>query len=79
MSTSNFSRDQLETLARFLLKTQPVELTCDEWLEAISPYAEAVLTQGPLPENASLIEHHLDICTECKEEFDALLQAMCDA
>jgi hypothetical protein len=67
-----FTTEHLKDLAGALLKTQPVELTCDEWLDEIAPYAEALLNNKE-PRNAAAIEHHLDICPECKEEFDALM------
>lgn len=73
MNSPDFTTEQIKELAGVLIKTLPAELTCDEWLAQIAPYAEAVAIAGPLPDNAAAIEHHLDICHECREEFDALL------
>lgn len=73
MVPPKFTSEEIKDLARVLLKTQPVELTCEEWLAEIAPYAEAIIASSSLPPNAAAIEHHLDICPECKEEFDSLL------
>ncbi len=76
MSEPFFTTDQLKDLAGVLLKTRPAELTCDEWLNEVAPYAEAVLAGNRPPANASCVEHHLDICPECKEEYEALLATL---
>jgi hypothetical protein len=76
MAQSQFNDQQLKILAAVLLKTKPAELTCDEWLDAIAPYAEAILKDGQPPIDSVSIQHHLEICPECREEFEALLSAM---
>lgn len=76
MSSPKYTTEQIKNLATVLLKTRPSELTCDEWLAEIAPYAEALVAARGLPSNAAAVEHHVDICPECKEEFEALLSVM---
>jgi hypothetical protein len=70
--------EKFRDLARFLLKTRPEEMTCDEWLDHVGEYAEALLAGGPVPPTLAEVERHMDICPECTEEFRALLAALRD-
>ena len=76
MDRARLTDDHLRDLAGVLLRTRPDELTCDEWLDRVGGYAEAVAAGRPVPPGSGLIEHHLDICPECREEFDALVGAL---
>lgn len=71
-----FTDEDLRVLAGVLRLTRPDELTCDEWLDRVGAYAEARAAGGPPPAGAELIDHHLEICPECREEFEALLAAL---
>lgn len=66
----------LHDLADLLLKSRPDELTCDEWLDRVGGYAEAAAAGRPPPDGSELVAHHLDVCPECREEFDALVAAL---
>ena len=68
--------DQLMTLAGLLLNTRPDELTCDEWLDRVGGYAEAVAAGRPAPAGTEMVEQHLTICPDCQEEFAALVAAL---
>jgi hypothetical protein len=76
MSDAQLSDEQVRDLAGVLLATRPDELTCDEWLDRIGAYAEATAAGRPVPPNSERLEHHLAICPECREEFDALVAAL---
>ncbi len=69
---------QYQDLARFLIKTRPEEMTCDEWLEHVGEYAEHVLAGRAAPSSLVEVERHIDLCPECAEEFCAILAAMRD-
>lgn len=70
------SDHQLRELASVLRLTRPDELTCDEWLDRVGGYAEAFACGHPPPTGCELVEHHLALCAECREEFDALVAAL---
>ena len=76
MTGRRLTADQLHDLAGVLGQTRPDEITCDEWLDRIAGYTDCRLAGPPPPDGAALIEHHLAICPECKEEFEALLAAL---
>jgi hypothetical protein len=73
---NDLNNEQLATLLRVLGQTRPDELTCDEWLERVSGYAEATAAGLPPPPGSELVRHHLDLCPECLEEFEALVQSL---
>ena len=56
--------------------TEETELSCDEVHELIDQFAE-MQTRGENPAHLfPLVQRHLDMCPECKEEFEALLAAL---
>lgn len=76
MTRGPFTDDHLHDLVGVLRLTRPDEITCDEWLHRIGAYAEAVAAGLPPPAGSEVVEHHLVICPECKEEFEALVAAL---
>ena len=67
------SKAQKEGLARKLELTEEKELDCDEVFARMAEYVEG----KPLePELRALIEHHLEICSECAEELAILKKAL---
>ena len=76
MAARPFTDENLRVLAEVLRITRPDELTCDEWLDRVGAYAEAVAAGAAKPPGSELIDHHLEICPECREEFEALLAAL---
>ncbi len=56
--------------------TREDELSCDEVFELIDQYAEANLPEEDDQRLKPLIRHHLDMCRECDEEYEALLRVL---
>lgn len=73
------SRKQIDTLLRTLSLTQASELTCDECAQQLSEFAENNLEGRSVPEGLQAVEHHLEICDECREEFQALMKVLQDS
>ncbi|QDS97120.1 hypothetical protein [Adhaeretor mobilis] len=73
------SRKQLDTLLGMLSLTRPDEIACDECTEKLSQFAENSLAGKTVPEGLEAVEHHLAICTECCEEFEALMHVLRDS
>jgi hypothetical protein len=74
----NPDREKFRELARFLIKTRPGDLTCDEWLDQIGEYADLVSANCPVPARLAHVHRHMETCPECAEEFNAILAALCD-
>lgn len=52
------------------------ELSCDEVFAMVDEYAEANQRGENVESLKPLIRHHLDMCRECDEEYNALLQIL---
>jgi hypothetical protein len=66
----------LRSLIRQGLPPAHPEIDCDDCLRQVDEYAEKVLAHKGPREGLGLVEQHLEICTECREEFEALLRAL---
>jgi hypothetical protein len=63
-----------------LIMTQEEEIDCEECYIHMDKFAE-MLIAGEDPEKVMpLVKHHLELCGDCREEFEALSCAMaaCD-
>lgn len=70
------SRQQIEELIKGVSLTRDEEVTCDECLGDLAEFAERMLEGKSLPDGLRAVEHHLEICAECHEEYAALLRAL---
>ena len=67
---------EIDELIKAVAMTRPEELTCDECLKLLAEFAERALEGKSIPDGLRAIEHHLDICGECREEYEALLETL---
>ena len=70
------TRRQINALIKTVSLTKPDEATCDECLKDLGEFAERQLAGKPISEGLKAIEHHLLICEECREEYEALLRML---
>jgi uncharacterized protein with PIN domain len=70
------NRDQIRNLVRQLTMTQEHEINCNECLDELAEFAEYELAGKSIPDALKAVEHHLILCTECGEEYAALLRAL---
>jgi hypothetical protein len=66
----------LQPLLHALAETQERELTCDEVHALLDQFAEAVQRGEDAARLMPLIQAHLDMCPDCREEYETLLQMM---
>jgi hypothetical protein len=66
----------VEWLIRSLENTQEEELSCDDVFALIDQYAEAHMRGEDAARLMPLLKQHLDICHECFEEYDALVDVL---
>jgi hypothetical protein len=70
------STDKFKNMIRAIKMTRPDEIGCDDCFEQLSEFAELKLA-GRSPEKAiPLVQDHLKRCGDCREEFEALLEAL---
>jgi len=66
----------LKKMVRMVKTTKTEEIGCDECFEELDRFAELKLA-GKSPEEAMpLVKDHLDRCQSCREEYEALLEAL---
>ena len=66
-------REQLRELLRVVAATEPQEIDCEEFLARVGAYLEEMKPTGEPPAELRRVAQHLEICSECREEFDALV------
>jgi hypothetical protein len=57
-------------------RTREDEIDCQEVYELIDLYAETTAQGGDAGAMLPLVKHHLEMCGECWEEYQALLQIL---
>ena len=75
-NNGKFSPEALRKMMKQLEHTQDVELTCDEVLALLDQFTEAYLRGEDVARLLPLVQHHLDMCGDCREEFEALLRIL---
>jgi hypothetical protein len=66
----------LRKVARQIEMTDEVEYTCDDVLRLLDQFAEAVLHGKDAAQLMPLVHKHLEMCPDCREEFEALLRIL---
>ena len=64
--------EQVKELVRQVGATRERELNCSECQSRFGEFAEKQLAGLPVDEALALVQHHLSLCPECNEEFQAL-------
>ena len=71
-----FNQDIFKMLLREIAETRKVEIGCDECFEQVDRFVEMKLSGLNTAQAMPLVQEHLEICGECREEFEALLLAL---
>jgi hypothetical protein len=67
---------EFQKLIRMIENTQEIELSCDEVYHLLDQYTEIVHRGEDAQKLMPLVEHHIEICPDCREEFEALLRIL---
>jgi hypothetical protein len=70
------SKDMLKNLLQMIASTRPVEIGCDECFEQLGQFAEVQLAGKSPAQALPLVQEHLERCGDCREEYEALLDAL---
>jgi len=68
--------NRLGKMARALAGTREDEIGCDDCFAEMDRFAEMILAGKSAKEVLPLVHQHLKQCADCREEFEALLDAL---
>ena len=70
------TQEMLPAIMQSLDLTDIEEYTCDQVYELLDQFAETIQRGEDASKLMPLVQHHLDMCGDCREEFDALLSIL---
>ena len=70
------SNDEIRRLMRLVGLTRNGEINCEQCLSRVAEFVERELAGRSIPQGLQTVEHHLAICAECREEYEALKRAL---
>jgi hypothetical protein len=65
-----------QIMAKMLVNTYEEELPCDQVCDVMDQFADMVQRGEDAAEFLPLVKHHLDLCPDCREEYEALLRIL---
>ena len=71
-----FDRDIFKALISEIADTREVEIGCGDCFEQLDRFVEMKLSGLNAAQAMPLVQEHVEICGECREEFEALLAAL---
>jgi hypothetical protein len=72
----SLNQEALVDLMRRLEKTMENAYSCEEVFALLDEYVELVTDDEEAKRLMPLVENHLDICPDCKDEFEVLLHIL---
>ncbi len=76
---SRMMTEAISTAMAYLHKTADDEYSCDDAFEVLDVYADMIARGDDPSELMPLVKLHLEICGNCREEFEALLTVIAPA
>ena len=70
------SSETIQKMLNSIRSTRDHELDCDHCYEELDLFIEMKLNGKNAAEAMPLVQEHLDRCPACKEEYEALLEAL---
>jgi hypothetical protein len=74
--TMSLSKEEIDSLMRLVGLTKDDEIDCERCLALVAEFAERELEGRSIAAGLEAVEHHLAVCAECREEYEALLRAL---
>ncbi|HZY57306.1 MAG TPA: hypothetical protein VFE09_05850 [Rubrobacteraceae bacterium] len=68
--------EDLNKMIRAIMETREEEIGCDECFEQLDLFVETKLSGLDAAAAMPLVQEHVEICGECREECEALLVAL---
>lgn len=70
------SPDMIESLLIKLSITEEYEISCDEVHEILDQFTELKMRGDNVKQLMPLVQRHLDLCPDCREEHEILILAL---
>ena len=70
------SEKMIENLLKRLAITEENEISCDDVHELLDEFTELKMREADVRHLMPLVHHHLQLCPDCTEEHELLLQAL---
>lgn len=70
------SPDKMENLLGMLAITAEQEVSCNDVYKILAEFTEMKQRGEDVAHLIPLVQKHLDLCPDCREEHEALLQAL---
>ena len=74
--TAGENPEMMQKILQMLANTQETEFTCDDVFAVLDQAAELAARGESLKELMPLVQNHIDICSDCKEEYEALQRVL---
>lgn len=68
----SISLAEARMMAEMIAGTEDIELTCDEVYELLDQFTEMAVRGEDVVHLMPLVHRHLEMCPECREEYEAL-------
>jgi hypothetical protein len=75
-ATSGDSSAMAQKMVEMISHTAEVELTCDEVFKLIDQFSEMAQRGENVTELMPMVQHHLGMCPDCREEYEALKRVL---
>ncbi len=66
----------LQEMFKQIDNTLEIEYACDEVFSLMDQFAEACASRQDAARLMPLVQHHLELCSDCREEIEALLRVL---
>lgn len=68
--------ETLKSVIRNIASARPDEIGCDDCLAELDRFAELELVGKSAADAFPLVADHLDRCRDCRQEYEALMEAL---
>lgn len=70
------SESAAQNMLGMISQTREVELSCDEVHQLLDEFAERVRRGEDVAQAMPLVKQHIEMCPDCREEFEALMRIL---
>ena len=69
-------KEQVLSFVASVARTRDTEMDCDACLAGMAEFAETQLAGLEVPDALHRIQEHLEVCPECSEEYETLIEVL---